>query len=117
MTSARVLAFFEEQLPWLIQKRRDLFDRVSGTLSLFVEGAGAWRIRFGDHQSPDALTADADFDSDCVTVFSVAGFVAMLDGRAPTQEPAMIGDARLLSRLGQLMIEPARGQLGVRLSK
>lgn len=115
--SDRVRAFFSEQLPWLIAKRKDLFDRVQGSLALFVEGAGCWTIQFGKHDSTEALREDATFESDCVAVFSVPSFVALLDGKSSAQEPALIGDAKLLSRLGQLLIEPARGQLGARLSK
>lgn len=114
---ARVQKFFDQMLPAVIVRRPDLFNKVSGSLAMFVEGAGCWTIRFGNHASPEALTRDANFESDCVTVFSVSGFVALLDGRTPEQEPVLIGDARLLSKLGHLMVEPGRGQLGVRLAK
>lgn len=114
---ARVRAFFEVQLPRRIAERGALFDQVQGTLALFIEGAGAWTIGFGDHQSPQALTAEADFDRDCVTVFSVDGFDALLDGRSDGPEPVLIGDDRLLARLGQLLIAPTRGVLGARLER
>lgn len=114
---ARVQAFFAEQLPWLIRERADLFNKMSGELAVFVEGAGCWTVRFGKHDSPDALRPDATFESDCVTVFSVESFVALLDGHGDGQQTVMLGDGRLLSRLGQMMIEPARGQLGARLNK
>lgn len=114
---ARVQAFFAEQLPWLIRERADLFNKIGGELALFVEGAGCWTVRFGKHDSPDALRPDATFESDCVTVFSVESFLSLLDGTADGQQTVMLGDGRLLSRLGQLMIEPGRGQLGARLNK
>ncbi len=114
--AARVRALFEEQLPRLIARRADLFDAVRGTLTVFVEGAGAWSIQFGDHTRADAITPATGFEGDGIAAFSVAGFVALLDGAPSAQAPVVMGDARLLSRLGQLMLEPARGPLGARLS-
>lgn len=113
----RIRTFFDVQLPKLIAHRGDVFDLMKGSLAVFVEGAGCWTINFGDHASANALQRDATFESDCVTVFSVDGFIAVLDGRTDGQAPVMIGDGRLLSKLGQLMIEPARGLLGARLNK
>lgn len=113
--AARIRALFDDALPQLVHQRADLFDRVRGTISVFVEGAGSWCVTFGDHRSPDALGSDASFDSDAVVVFTTPAFVALLDGR-PGGEPAVaLGDTKLLARLGELLLEPARGALGARL--
>jgi hypothetical protein len=111
----RVRALFDEALPRRIVERGELYDRVQGTLSVFVEGAGSWCVRFGDHQHPDALTAPGAFESDAVVVFTVARFVALLDGDAQATPTVALGDTTLLGRLGQLLLEPTRGALGARL--
>ena len=111
----RVRALFDEALPRRILERGELYDRVHGTLSVFVEGAGSWCLRFGDHQHPEALTAAGSFESDAVVVFTVARFVALLDGDAQATPTVALGDTTLLGRLGQLLLEPTRGALGARL--
>lgn len=114
-STERVRALFDEALPRRIVERGELYDRVQGTLSIFVEGAGSWCLRFGDHQHPDALTAPGSFESDAVVVFTVARFVALLDGDAQAAPTVALGDTTLLGRLGQLLLEPTRGALGARL--
>jgi len=111
-----ITALFEDQLPRLIARRSDLFDAVRGAIVVMVHGVGGWRISFGDHTHPEALTRAVDLEGDCVAVFSIGGFSALLDGQGGGQTPVVLGDARLLSRLGQLMVEPSRGPLGARLS-
>lgn len=111
----RVRALFDEALPRRILERGELYDRVHGTLSVFVEGAGSWCLRFGDHQHPEALTAAGSFESDAVVVFTVPRFVALLDGDALATPTVALGDTTLLGRLGQLLLEPTRGALGARL--
>jgi hypothetical protein len=111
----RVRTLFDEALPRRILERGELYDRVHGTLSVFVEGAGSWCLRFGDHQHPEALTAAGSFESDAVVVFTVARFVALLDGDAQATPTVALGDTTLLGRLGQLLLEPTRGALGARL--
>lgn len=115
---ARVRRFFNEQLPRVVLSRRDLFDRSQGTVSVLVEGAGAWTITFGDHASPQAVQARETLEADLILVWPVAGFLRLLD--ADTSEPAAIrpvalGDAKLLNRLGSLLLPPAQGGLGARL--
>lgn len=104
---------FFDQLPELISMRGDAFDRVSGTLSLFVHGAGSWLVTFGDHRRGDAVREEATFDADCVVVFSLEGFESVLNGDT-TNLPIVVGDEKLLGKFGQLLVEPARGALGVR---
>lgn len=107
--------YFERTLPALIQERRALFDRFGGTLTVYVEGEGAWTVRFGDHRAPNALTREGDLDADCVASFSGPGFSRVLEGTADAP-PAVIGDPKLLARLGQISTTPGRGALGARLA-
>jgi hypothetical protein len=114
----RVRFFFEEQLPRVIAARRDLFNTASGVVCVMVQGVGGWTVRFGDNRAPDALSAEASLEADLVATWSADGFSRLLAG--DTSDPAAIrpihmGDARLLERLGSLMIPPARGALGARM--
>jgi hypothetical protein len=59
----RVHRFFDELLPAVVALRAGLFDRVKGTLALFVEGTGSWTVAFGDHASAKAVNEGADFDA------------------------------------------------------
>lgn len=110
---ARATTFFESSLPRLIRERGAAFDRTRGTLSIIVHGEGQWTITFGDHRNPRAVTRDVNLDADCVVAFSISTFNQLLDG-ALKQPPPALGDAKLLGRLGQLLVDPARGALGVR---
>jgi hypothetical protein len=112
---APAASFFTSTLPRLMALRADVFDRLSGTLSIGVHGVGDWTITFGDHRRPDAVRAESSLDADCVAVFTPAGFDALLAGRAE-RPVAMLGEPKLLARLGQLLQEPARGALGARLA-
>jgi hypothetical protein len=114
--SVRVRSFFEEMLPAVIALRTDLFDRATGTLSILVEGTGAWLLRFGDHAAEDALTEEPTLDADCICVFTTPAFTTLLDGSKPNDAPIVIGDEGLLSLLGQLITGPAKGGLGARLA-
>ncbi len=111
----RVRGFFDELLPAVVALRGDLFDRVRGTLALFVEGTGSWTVAFGDHASDKAVNEGADFDADCVAVFSTPMFIALLDGRIDGT-PVCVGDTSLVEKLGQLLREPARGGVGARIT-
>lgn len=116
MVVERIRALFEEHLPQVIQQRADLFDAVRGTLVLMVQGVGGWALRFGNHRDKDALGPASSLDGDCVAVFSTTAFAELLEGRTGGTPPVVIGEARLLARLGQLLIVPARGPLAARLN-
>lgn len=114
----RVRRFFDEQLPRVVVSRRDLFDRTQGTVSVLVEGAGAWTVTFGDSASERAVQARQTLEADLVLVWSAGAFLRVLE--ADTSDPAAIrplalGDTKLLSRLGSLLLPPAQGGLGARL--
>lgn len=113
--NARILRFFDELLPLVVELRADLFDRVKGTLAVFVDGTGQWTVSFGDHTREDAINEGADLDADCVAVFSTPMFLALLDGKLEGT-PVVIGDTRLVEKLGQLLQEPARGGVGARIT-
>lgn len=112
--ATRAAQFFEELLPVAVEMRAEVFDRVHGSLALFVEGSGSWTICFGDHAAPGAIVEGASFEADCVAVFSTPMFTALLDGKVEGT-PVVIGDDSLIEKLGQLLQEPARGGLGARL--
>jgi hypothetical protein len=114
--SARVRTFFDDMLPAVIALRADLFDRAVGTLSILVEGTGAWLLRFGDHTAHDSITEEPSLDADCVCVFTTRAFTTLLDGTRPSESPIVIGDENLLGLLGQLLTGPAKGGLGARLA-
>jgi len=111
----RVTAFFHEQLPNLIERQRELFATSRGSLGVIVEGAGSWTITFGDADSDDALTDEVDVEADCLAIWTVPAFVAVLDGNAE-KPAAIVGDERLLGRLGTLMLPTQKGALGGRLT-
>lgn len=115
---ARVMRFFEEQLPRVIAGRRDLFDQSAGKVSVLVEGAGGWTLTFGDHSAGDAITPTPTLDADLVVVWALPDFLHVLDGAPSTgasARPVALGDTKLLERLGALLLPPARGGLGARL--
>ena len=84
-------------------------------MAIVVEGAGSWTITFGDAGSDDVIIDDVDVDADCIAVWTVAGFTDILKGGA-TRPSAIVGDEKLLSRLGTLMLPAQRGVLGARLA-
>lgn len=115
---ARVVRFFDEQMPRVIAARRDLFDQSAGVVSVLVEGAGGWTVTFGDHASADAMTSSPTLDADLVVVWGVPQFLRVLEGDArdlAAVRPVTLGDTKLLERLGSLLLPPARGGLGARL--
>lgn len=121
-TSRRVAHFFDEQLPAAIALSPQAFGQTQGALTIIVEGAGSWTITFGDASSPAAVVDEADIDADCIAVWTVDAFARLLDARAG-QEPnalrpiALVGEARLLSRLGALFPKArAKGGVGARLA-
>lgn len=114
----RVRAFFDDVLPRVILARGDIFDQAEGTVCVMVQGAGAWTLRFGDHGSDAALRAEASLDADLVATWAPEAFVRILDADttdAAALKPVFLGDARLLERLGTLLVPPARGGLGARM--
>ena len=113
---ARAARFFEEQLPAVVRERGDLFDHIQGSLAVFVDGTGAWTVSFGAYAAKDAVRSGADLDADCVAVFSTPMFAALLDGVVEDSRPVVIGDVKLLERLGSLLQEPQRGPVQARLS-
>jgi hypothetical protein len=110
----RTRAFFDEDLPRLMAARAELFNQQHGVLSVIVEGVGAWTLRFGDHAAEGALTPGAVLDGDLLLGFDAECFVRLLEGDAGVR-PVVLGDARLLERLGRLLLPAARGGLGARL--
>ncbi len=114
-SAERVHQFFDEQLPLLIEHQRDLFAKSKGSLGVIVEGAGSWTITFGDADSDDALVDAVDAEADCVAIWTVDGFADVIGGAA-TRPAAIIGDEKLLGRLGALMLPAQKGGLGARLA-
>ncbi len=112
---ARVTAFFHEQLPLLIDAQRAAFAKSKGSLGVIVEGAGSWTITFGDADSDDALIDEVDVEADCLAVWTVDAFMSVLDGKAEKPQ-ALIGDEKLIGRLGALMVPAQKGALGARLA-
>jgi hypothetical protein len=110
--------FFDDALPALIARRPTFFDAANGTISVTVQGAGAWTLTFGDHRATDAVKPGLDLDADLLVAWSEAQFQTLLDGEgsADNLEPVAIGDVKLLGRLGGLLQPPAKGGLGARLA-
>ena len=114
---ARVVRFFEEQLPQVIAGQPSLFDAGGGVVSVFIDGAGGWTIRFGDHAAADVITPRPTLEADLIVTWRLDGFVHLLEGEAdaPDVKPVSIGDLRLLKRLGSLMMPALGGGVGARL--
>lgn len=113
----QIRAFFDEQLPGVIRGRGELFQASQGRVSIQVQEVGAWTIRFGDAAADDAITNELELDADLVLVFSPASFANILSGSVQNQQerPVVLGDLKLLERLGSLMLPTARGGIGARL--
>lgn len=114
----RVRTFFDDVLPRVIASRADVFDRAEGTVCVMVQGAGAWTLRFGDHAAAGALKAEASLEADLVATWAPDAFTRLLDAddsEPETLRPVYLGDARLLEKLGALLVPPARGGLGARM--
>lgn len=117
-----VARFFDEELPAAIELSAQAFAQTQGALTIIVEGAGSWTVTFGDASSPTAIVDEADIDADCIAVWTAERFAALLGARpgnadAPVRPIAMVGEVRLLERLGKLLISPrARGGVGARLA-
>jgi hypothetical protein len=117
MSREHVERFFGTQLPAVIATQRDMFRSLRGSLTIIVEGASGWTVKFGDPDAPDALVEDLDIEADCIAVWTVESFSALLDGKSDQGMPiAVEGDERLLSRLGSLMVPAQRGGVGARLA-
>jgi hypothetical protein len=115
--AGKVRDFFGRAVPAAIVARKDLFDRVQGTLALHVDGAGCWKVSFGDHAADDALLEEATMDADCICVFSTASFARVLEGKQPEPSPFVMGEETLIEQFGQLFVPPAKGGLGARFIK
>lgn len=111
---AEVLAFFA-RLPMIIEVQKAVFNRAQGSLGVIVEGAGSWTITFGDAAAETALLEEVDVEADCLAVWTVAGFAGLLQGEVNAPN-AIIGDEKLLQKLGALLQPAARGGLGARLA-
>jgi hypothetical protein len=114
-----VEGFFQEQLPRAISAQRDLFARTQGVLTVIVEGAGSWTIAFGDPDAEELVMDNGDPDADCVAVWTLEAFAALLRGEQAIdviRPAAVIGDEKLLSRLGTLLLPAQKGGLGARLA-
>lgn len=112
-----VRTFFERALPDILKTRGMLFDRGRGVVCIIVHGAGAWTLRFGDHKAANAIEETLDLEADLVVTWTVRQFEELFGG-APEPEavrPVHMGDASLLSQLGNLLLPPARGGLGARM--
>src|SRR5688572_8721801 len=119
MSRAQVETFFGSQLPGVIAHQRDMFRTLRGSITIIVEGASAWTVKFGDPDAPDVLVEDLDFEADCIGVWTVESFCALLDGNSDLTAIApcaVEGDERLLSRLGSLMVPAQRGAVNARLA-
>ena len=111
---AEVHAFFEK-LPMVIEAQKAAFEGSQGALGLIIEGAGSWTIHFGDAAADNAVDDDVDADADCLAIWTAADFAALLGGEA-RKPNAIVGDEKLLGRLGSLMLPAAKGALGARLA-
>jgi hypothetical protein len=120
MSRDAIERFFSEDLPRVLVAQRDTFMSLTGILTLIVEGAGAWTLKFGgDPDGGDALTADLDFEADCIGIWTVEAFSCLLAGGKDLErcEPVAVeGDERLLARLGALMLPAKKGGVGARLA-
>lgn len=108
--------FFSERLPRAL-KASPGFAAGKGTLAIIVEGAGSWTVRFGDVDEP--VIADADAESDCIAVWMKPGFEALLRGSRDLdviRPSALVGDEKLLARLGTHLQPTQKGGVGARLA-
>lgn len=111
-----IAEFFGTRLPAAL-KANTAFQTSKGTLAIIVEGAGSWTVQLGNVGAP--VLDDVDDDADCIAIWTVAAFEALLEGArehaliAPT---AVVGDEKLLARLGSLLQPAQRGGVGARLA-
>lgn len=123
MSEARqvVARFFDEQLPAAIELSAQAFAQTQGALTIIVEGAGSWTITFGDASSPAAVVDEADIDADCIAVWTADSFASLLGAhkaraKGATRPIAMVGEIKLLARLGALLNSPRhKSGVGARL--
>ncbi len=111
MLDDRIAHLFETVLPAALQQS----GPTPGSVAVLVEGAGAWTVRLGEAR----VERDVDLDADCTAVFTLAAFRALLDGeRRPdkTRPVALVGDPRMLERLGALLVPAQRGGVAARLA-
>jgi hypothetical protein len=87
-----------------------------GTLAIIVDGAGSWTVRFGNATEP--VVDDADAESDCIAVWMRPAFEALLKGSREVdvvRPSAVVGDERLLVRLGAHLRPVHKGGVAARL--
>lgn len=115
-----VTEFFGSRLPEAL-KANAAFKTCKGTVAIIVEGAGSWTVQLGNVKCPvvDDIDVDSDDEADLICIWTVPAFEALLAGSrnlddiAPT---ALIGDEKLLVRLGSLLQPAQKGGVGARLA-
>lgn len=110
---ARVERFFARDLPATLAEHGA--QKLKGTIAILVEGAGSWTLRLDTHEIVD----EADPDADLLCVWTLTSFNKLLDGEkdlAAIRPVALVGDEKLLGRLGSLLVPPQRGGVNARLS-
>lgn len=110
---ARCRQFFQDQLPRVLVSRAALLKADRGAVCFMIQGAGAWTLSFGV-DADAALVEEANLEVPCVAAFSAAAFCDLLDGNAPSAAPVVMGDAKLLSRMGALFLPQAKGGVTAR---
>lgn len=115
MRNAAIAEFFA-RLPAVL-RAAPAFAASTGALGIIVEGAGSWTVQLGDAAAP--VVDDLDDDADCIAVWTVAAFEALLSGAKDVDAivpTAIVGDERLLARLGALLQPTQKGGVGARLA-
>jgi hypothetical protein len=93
--------FFGHVLPTLLQDADDARTRDGGRFAFDVrgDGGGAWTVDLEARSVAPALQ-----DADVVLTLSTTACSALLDGRVRPGDVAVVGDARLLRRLADLLL-------------
>ena len=101
-----IISFFESTLPRLLAQNASAHC----TMSIIVEGAGAWTLYLGDDAH---VENEPSLDADLVVVFDSPGFDKLIEGEhaAPL---SLIGNAKLLEHLGRLLMPAAQNPLAAR---
>lgn len=108
--------FFGTRLPSAL-RASPAFKAARGSLAIIVEGAGSWTVQLGNVTVP--VIDDVDDDADCIAIWTVPSFEKLLEGErnheliAPS---ALVGEEKLLVRLGSMLQPAQRGGVGARLA-